>query len=478
VSTSSKHVIVAGGGPAGLTASFELMQAGIPSTVLERDSIVGGLSRTANYKGYRFDIGGHRFFTKVQEVDDFWHRVLSEKFRRVPRLSRIYYNQRFFDYPLKPLNAFLNLGPIESLHCVLSFLWSQCFPKKPETNLETWVSNRFGKRLFQIFFKTYTEKVWGIPCNQIQAEWAAQRIKGLSLGKAIVSAFTQKSKETSLIDEFKYPELGPGQMWETVQQLLEEKRHPVLLNSYVKEWRHQNGTLNSVIIHTPEGEKELQGTHFISSVPLRELIHHLNPTPPTEILKASDRLHYRDFLVVSLIIKNPTLFPDNWIYIHSPQVRVGRIQNFKNWSAAMVPDPNTTCLGMEYFCFEGDALWNMKDSDLIALATKEIDQLGLAKSEEVVDGKVVRMEKAYPVYDEGYQDALNQIRKYLSTLSNLQLIGRNGLHHYNNQDHSMLTAMLAVRNILGESHNLWEVNTEMEYHESGKTMERMVPRKI
>jgi protoporphyrinogen oxidase len=478
-STPKLSVVIVGGGPAGLTASFQLMQADIPSTVLEKDHIVGGISRTATYKGYRFDIGGHRFFTKVKEVDAFWHQVLHEEFLRVNRLSRIYYQNRFFDYPLKPFNALTNLGLFESLACMVSYLWAQLFPKKPETNFETWITNRFGKRLFNTFFKTYTEKVWGIPCNQIQAEWAAQRIKGLSLWKAVYHAFfNPQKKETSLIDAFHYPKLGPGQMWETVEKLLNAKNHPVVLNTEVKEWRHEPGRISSILVQTGTEIKEIHGSHFISSAPMRELIQRFKPVPPREILEAAEQLHYRDFLVVSLIIQNPSLFPDNWIYIHSPEVRVGRIQNFKNWSPEMVPDPSKTCLGMEYFCFQGDDLWTMPDHELVALARKEIAQLGLAKSEEVVDGTVVRMEKAYPVYDEGYSEALQTIRNYLSGFSNLQLVGRNGMHRYNNQDHSMLTAMLAVKNILGESHNLWTVNVEQEYHEEGKSSERLVPKRV
>lgn len=474
-----RHVIIAGGGPAGLTAALELMQADISSVVLEKDSIVGGISRTASYKGYRFDIGGHRFFTKVKEVEEFWHRVLTHEFRKVPRLSRIYYKQRFFDYPLKPLNAFINLGPVESVMCVLSCVWAQMFPTKPEKDFETWVSNRFGKRLFNTFFKTYTEKVWGIPCNQIQAEWAAQRIKGLSLARAIYDAFFKpKKKQTSLIEEFQYPKLGPGQMWETVQKLLAEGGQSVLLDTKVLEWRHDQNEIKSLLVKTGSETKEVQGTDFISSVPIKELMQNFRPKPPAEVLAAAEKLHYRDFLVVSLIIKNPKLFPDNWIYIHAPDVKVGRIQNFRNWSPDMVPDPAMSCIGMEYFCFEGDELWTSKDADLVSLATKEIGKLGLVKESEVVDGTVVRMEKAYPVYDEGYQDALTMVKNYLKPFKNLHLVGRNGLHRYNNQDHSMLTAMLAVRNILGESHDLWTVNEEQEYHEEGKSSQRLVPKKI
>jgi protoporphyrinogen oxidase len=474
-----ERVVIVGGGPAGLTASFELMQAGVSSVVLERDSIVGGLSRTASYKGYRFDIGGHRFFTKIKEVDEFWKRVLEEKFMRVQRLSRIYYKNRFFDYPLRPMNALKNLGVFEACLCMGSYFWAQCFPQKPEDNFERWISNRFGTRLFNTFFKTYTEKVWGIPCDKIQAEWAAQRIKNLSLWKAVYDAFFKPRKKiTSLIEEFDYPELGPGQMWETVQTLLEERENHVVLNCNATEWHHNGKAIQKVKSNGQGPERFFEGSHFISSMPIRDLLHRFRPLPPQEILQAADALKYRDFLVVCIIIDNPKLFPDNWIYVHSPEVKVGRIQNFKNWSPKMVADPNKTCLGMEYFCFEGDDLWTSKDEDLIERAKREISILGLADSAQVKDGTVLRMEKAYPVYDPGYQNALKTIREYLSKIENLQLIGRNGMHHYNNQDHSMFTAMLAVRNILGESHDLWKVNTEEQYHEEGSLSKRLVPEKI
>lgn len=470
------RMVIVGGGPAGLTAAYEAQRAGMEALVLEATSTVGGISQTATYKGYRFDIGGHRFFTKVREVDAMWKEILGARFLRVKRLSRIHYRGRFFQYPLRPMNALRNLGVFTSAACVASCLWARCFPRRPERDFATWVSNRFGRRLFRIFFKTYTEKVWGIPCSQIQAEWAAQRIKGLSLGKAIFDAvFRPREKETSLIEEFDYPELGPGQMWEAVRDAVVAAGGEVRLETRVEEWRHEGARIVAVRARAPEGLREFAGDHFLSSVPVRELIQGMRPRPPDAVLAAAEQLRYRDFLVVCLIVDAENLFPDNWIYIHAPEVKVGRIQNFKNWSARMVPDPKRTCLGMEYFCFEGDALWTETDARLVALAREEIGRLGLVDPAKVVDGTVVRMPKAYPVYDEGYREALDTVRQWLARFENLQLVGRNGLHRYNNQDHSMLTAMLAVRNILGERHDLWEVNAEQEYHEEGAARNRLAP---
>ena len=470
-------MVIAGAGPAGLTAAHEATRAGMTVTVLERSGVVGGISQTACYRGYRFDIGGHRFFTKVREVEAMWQEVLGDRFLRVARLSRIHYNGRFFHYPLRPMNALMNLGIVQSLACVGSYAWAWLFPCRPEDHFEAWVSNRFGRRLFRIFFKTYTEKVWGIPCSKIQAEWAAQRIKGLSLWKAIYDAlFKPRRKETSLIEEFNYPELGPGQMWEAVRDLVVARGAEVAMSASVVEWRHDGARINSLLARTPNGDREVTGEHFISSVSIRELVHALRPCAPAEVLEAASRLHYRDYLVVCLILEEEKLFPDNWIYIHSPEVRVGRIQNFKNWSPRMVPDPSRTCLGMEYFCFEGDDLWTERDERLVALAREELGCLGLADPSKVVDGTVLRMPKAYPVYDEGYRVALETVRRYLERFGNLQLVGRNGLHRYNNQDHSMLTAMLAVRNLLGEKHDLWTVNAEQEYHEEGRVQDRLAPR--
>ena len=340
-----------------------------------------------------------------------------------------------------------------------------------EENLEQWVTNRFGKRLFEIFFKTYTEKVWGIPCTEIRAEWAAQRIQGLSLAKAILNAAQlQKRSETikTLIDKFQYPRLGPGQMWEAAAELVRSHGSEVLLRHEVQRLEHRAGRIVAVTVRTPDGTRRIEGDHFISTMPLRNLARALDPVPPPGIRTAGEGLNYRDFLTVALMIDADSVFPDNWIYIHTPGVKVGRIQNFNNWSRAMVPEPGTTCLGLEYFCFEGDGLWSSADADLVALATKELGELGLVDPARVKDGCVVRMPKAYPVYDSTYAGHLARLREFIDPIPNLHTVGRNGMHKYNNQDHSMFTAMMAVQNMRGASHDVWSVNTDFEYHEEQK----------
>ena len=458
--------IIIGGGPAGLTAAYELSKHGKKSIVLEKADRVGGISRTETYKGYRFDIGGHRFFTKVREVEKLWQEIMEDDFIKVPRLSRIYYKNKFFSYPLEPYNALSNLGLINSILIMWSYFKAKIKPHPVEENFEQWVSNRFGQRLYETFFKTYTEKVWGISCKEIRADWAAQRIKGLSLKKAVINALFGSNDTKTLIKEFNYPKLGPGEMWERFQQRLDSNGSPVHLNTEVMEIERHGDRINSVTIMQNGETKKITGENYVSSMPVSLLLKKLNPEPPKAILQAANSLKYRDFLIVSLIVNRAELFPDNWIYIHSPKFQVGRIQNFKNWSPAMVPDPSKTCLGMEYFCNEGDELWEKSDAQLIQLATKEIIQLGLGvKAGEVEDGCVIRQYKAYPVYDGEYRQHLRVLQDYLETFENLQTVGRNGMHRYNNQDHSMLTALLAARNILGENHELWNVNVERSYHE-------------
>ena len=470
-SDTSSRVVIIGGGPAGLTAAYQLSKQSVDSLVLEKDYILGGISRTENYKGYHFDIGGHRFFTKVTVVNDMWHEVLPDgDFIKRSRLSRIFYNKRFFYYPLRPFNALFGLGLWSSFVILCSYIYSHWFPTLPEDNFERWVSNRFGKRLYNTFFKTYTEKVWGIPGEKISAEWAAQRIKGLSLLVALKNALmaqpTQgKAVVTTLIDSFYYPKRGPGMMWDAVANRVTSQGGEIALGAEVEKINWTSGKVKAVEVQVKGKRETHEGGHFISTMPIRELIAKLDPPPPSEIQTAAKNLHYRDFLTVALILKRKDLFPDNWIYIHDPDVLVGRIQNFKNWSPDMVPDDEYTCLGLEYFCFEGDGLWSMSDQDLIELGKKEIEMLGFAERSEMIDGHVVRMPKAYPVYDDEYQQALSIIQQFLLQLPNLQLVGRNGMHRYNNQDHSMLTAMLAVENIFGAQHNLWSVNAEQEYHE-------------
>lgn len=460
-------IIILGAGPAGLTSAYKAAKNGLESLVFEKDAGVGGISKTVNYKNYLFDIGGHRFFTKYEEVKNIWNEILGKDFITRPRLSRIYYKGKFFYYPLKSLNALMNLGLKDSFLVILSYFYSQINPYKNVTNFEEWVSNKFGRKLFNIFFKTYTEKVWGISCKKIQADWAAQRIKSLSLGKAILSSFgfLKKGQVTTLIDEFQYPRKGPGQMWTRAKERVEKLGGKVQLNSEVIQFRRKGNKMISVLIKTNGSINEISGDHFLSSIPLRELIQAIKPSPPDEVLKAAEELKYRDFFTVGLIIKKPFIFPDNWIYIHSPDVKVGRIQNFKNWSPEMVPDPQATSLGFEYFCFQADALWKEDDHKLIQLGIDEIKKLNLASKEQVIDGTVIRSPNTYPIYDEGYKRRIDIIKNFLSTIENLQTMGRNGLHRYNNQDHSMLSAIFAVRNILGEHNSIWDINVDEEYHE-------------
>jgi len=469
---SDDHVVVCGAGPAGLTAAYLLAKQGHAVTVLESDDVVGGISRTARYKQFRFDIGGHRFFTKYAPVQAMWEELLGDQFLDVPRLSRIHYSGKFFDYPLKAGNALRGLGVVNAARIMLSYLRSRISPTPAEENFEQWVSNRFGRRLYEIFFKTYTEKVWGIPCTEIRAEWAAQRIQGLSLARAVLSAtpLTRRSNEIkTLIHSFQYPRLGPGQMWERCRDEVMNFGGEVLMNHRVDAIEMHDGRAVAVRAQTPDGERRFEADHVISTLPLRGLIRSVEPEPLAKVRTAAEGLRYRDFLVVALVVDREDLFPDNWIYVHTPGVRVGRIQNFNNWSADLVPVPGKTCLGMEYFCFEGDGMWTRSDDDLIALAARELEALKLAPGAPIEDGAVVRMPKAYPIYDSHYKAHLERIRDFIDPIPNLHAIGRNGMHKYNNQDHSMLTAMFAVENMQGASHDIWSVNTDFEYHEEQRT---------
>ena len=470
-----QHVVVVGAGPAGLTAAYLLSKEGVRTTVLEADNIVGGLSRTAQYKGFRFDIGGHRFFTKIEPVQRLWEEILGDEFIDVPRLSRIYYDGKFFDYPLKAANALSGLGVLNAVQIVLSCIKWRYKPYPVEENFEQWVTNRFGKRLYEIFFKTYTEKVWGIPCTEIRAEWAAQRIQNLSLEKAILSAASLNRRSTkikTLISEFKYPRLGPGQMWEMCRDRIEEMGNRVLMGHKVSGIDLQDGRVVGVRAESAVGEQYFPADHVISTTAVRSLVRALSPEPPPSVLAAANGLRYRDFVAVALILGREKMFPDNWIYIHTPGVQVGRIQNFNNWSQAMVPVPGKTCLGLEYFCFKGDGLWESSDADLIAQAVRELEVLNIAQASDVEDGAVIRMPKAYPIYDAMYREHLDNIRDFIDPIPNLHTVGRNGMHKYNNQDHSMLTAMMALWNMAGASHDLWEVNTDFEYHEEQRLDEK------
>jgi protoporphyrinogen oxidase len=470
-SRSRRPVAVLGGGPAGLTAGYLLAKEGRPVVVLEADDQVGGLARTEVRDGYRFDLGGHRFFTKSQEVDDLWHEVMKEEFLRRPRLSRIYWNGKFLDYPLNGTDVIKKLGPVELARCLASYLWAVVKPKGREDNLEQWVSNRFGKRLYRHFFKSYTEKVWGTPATEIRAEWAAQRIKGLSFVSAAKAAFfgNEGNKIKSLINEFHYPRFGPGQMWETMADEIIANGGEVRLNAPVTELEVRDGR----IVALEAGGERIEPSEVISSLPLRATVGLAGAAAPGAVQSAAQGLRYRDFLTVALVIDGDDLFPDNWIYIHEPGVRVGRIQNYRSWSPWMVPDQSKACVGLEYFVFKGDDLWESDDAKLVELAKAELEQLGLARAEKVERGFVTRVPLAYPMYDADYAERVTAIKAWLAGLTNLQQIGRNGLHRYNNSDHSMLTAIRAVENITrGTDHDLWAVNAESVYHEEQQEPEQ------
>ncbi len=473
------RIVVIGAGPAGLTSAYLLAKQGYRVTVLEGTGDIGGISKTAQYKGYRFDIGGHRFFTKITPVQALWEELLADEFIDVPRLSRIHYRGRYFNYPLKALNALTGLGLINAVRIVISYLDAQINPSPVEDTLDQWVTNRFGKRLYEIFFKTYTEKVWGIPCTEVRAEWAAQRIQGLSLARAILSATSLNRRSTdikSLINSFKYPRYGPGQMWETCAQKVQELGSEVLMHHLATHIELTDGRASAVVAQTPDGERRFEADHVISTTDIRALVRALGDAMPDTAKRAGEGLAYRDFLTVALILERQDLFPDNWIYVHTPGVKVGRIQNFNNWSAAMVPNPAHTCLGLEYFCFEGDGLWNSTDAELVALGSKELEELGMAKASDVVDGTVVRMPQAYPTYDGHYREHLDEIRRHIDPIPNLHTVGRNGMHKYNNADHSMYTAMLTLENMHGATHDVWGVNTDFDYHEEQKIEKDNPPR--
>jgi protoporphyrinogen oxidase len=475
-----RTVAIIGAGPAGLTAAYLLSKNEVDVTVLEADhTYVGGISRTATYKGFHFDIGGHRFFSKSKAVEDLWTEILPNDMLQRPRSSRIFYDGKFFAYPLKPLEALIKLGIVRSTLCVLSWLKARLFPVRDPRNFEDWVSNQFGKRLFNTFFKSYTEKVWGMNCSEISADWAAQRIKGLSLGSAIKNALLPQRYNgdrtkviKTLINSFRYPRKGPGMMWEACAEKTKALGGQLEMGCKVVGCECDELTATwKVFFQDRQGETEtLEAEHVISSAPMRELVRGLSPAPSDRVKRAAESLRYRDFLTVMLILKNRDAFDDNWIYIHDPRVKVGRIQNFRSWSPEMVPDQDKACYGLEYFCFEHDGLWDSRDQDLVELAKRELIQIGLAQEDDVLDGCVVRQKKAYPVYDDDYAMHVATIRQELETrYPNLHLVGRNGMHKYNNQDHAMMTAMLCVENILADAklYDLWRVNQDAEYHEVG-----------
>ncbi|AWN41861.1 NAD(P)/FAD-dependent oxidoreductase [Methylobacterium durans] len=494
------ETLVIGAGPAGLTAGYLLSKHGRDVLVLERDPHqVGGISRTVSHNGYLFDIGGHRFFSKAKAVVDLWDEILPDDFIERPRLSRIYYKGKYYAYPLKAFEALRNLGLLQSAACVASYLYARARPIREPRSFHEWVRNQFGERLFSIFFKTYTEKVWGMSCDAISADWAAQRIKGLDLGAAIRDALIRslglkpraKPGEPvikTLIESFRYPRRGPGMMWEAAAAKIAAQGGRVLLDRGVDGLSYDAATgVWTVSVQRGDGSRETYtARHAISSAPVRELVEAIKPRPMSTFQARA--LQYRDFLTVALIARSRADFPDNWIYIHDPSVLVGRVQNFRSWSPEMVPDADHTCLGLEYFCFEGDGLWTSSDADLVALAKREIGKIGLIAPEDVVDACVVRQPKAYPVYDEDYRQNVAMVRLELERdFPTLHLVGRNGMHKYNNQDHAMMTAMLTVENILAghRRHDIWSVNEDAEYTEAGVSgaeealgSERLVPRRV
>lgn len=472
-------VAIIGAGPAGLTAGYLLAKQGKRVAIIEQDPrYVGGISRTVEHEGYRFDIGGHRFFSKSQQVVDLWNEILPDDFIQRPRMSRIYYEGKFYSYPLRAFEALGNLGLWRSTTCMVSYLRYKLMPIKDVRSFEDWTVNQFGRKLYSIFFKTYTEKVWGMPCDTMSADWAAQRIKGLSLWSAVVDGLKRSlglnkrpndgMATKTLLETFRYPRLGPGMMWEAARDRIVAMGGEVIMGHALDQLASDGQGGWRMTARGEAGAITIRADHAISSAPMRQLATKLHPLPETT-LQAAD-LNYRDFLTVALKIRSEDLFPDNWIYIHDDKVQVGRVQNFRSWSPEMVPDESVACVGLEYFCFQDDNLWSMADDDLVALATKEMDILGLVDPGKVIGGAVVRQEKAYPVYDEDYAQNVDAVRRELEDrFPTLHLVGRNGMHRYNNQDHAMMTAMLTVENILAGKrlYDTWCVNEDAEYHEAG-----------
>jgi protoporphyrinogen oxidase len=518
--------IIIGAGPAGLTAAIELQrQSGIKPILLEASHEIGGISRTVRYKGNRMDIGGHRFFSKSDRVMRWWLEMMPVEAgsaqqgqlryqgqqRDLPaptsapdpqaedlvmlvrqRKSRIYFLRKFFDYPISLTAAtFRNLGLTRTMRCGISYMRSALLPQREEKSLEDFIINRFGKQLYLTFFKSYTEKVWGVPCNEISAEWGAQRIKGLSLkgvivhflkktfGKKPSGDISQKQTETSLIEKFLYPKLGPGQLWEHVADLVRAAGGEIHFGIHIDRINLDGQSVASIEGVNDAGDRvTFAGDHFLSTMPVRDLVRAVSAaTPelvPAEVTQVSEGLMYRDFITVGLLAsklavkeKDGAPLKDNWIYIQEPDVVVGRLQIFNNWSPWLVGTADKVWIGLEYFCNETDDLWKLSDEEMSRFAIAEIAKIGILHSEDVEDSHVVRVPKTYPAYF-GTYDRFDVIRNYLDGITNLFLVGRNGMHKYNNQDHSMLTAMTAVQNIVagvGTKDNIWAINTEMEYHE-------------
>ncbi|MFN7926573.1 MAG: FAD-dependent oxidoreductase [Blastocatellia bacterium] len=465
--------VIVGAGPAGLAAGYEMARQSASVTVVERLLELGGLSRTVQHDGCRYDIGPHRFFTRNEEVNKLFMDVVADDTVHVPRLTRIFYNNQYFNYPLTPLNALFGVGIGSSIGILSSYLATriqrQLTPREPE-NFEEWVTDQFGAKLFQTFFKTYTEKVWGIPCTQIGADWAGQRIKGLSLGAAVWNAISHsKSKKIkTLIDEFMFPRLGAGQFYEKMADLIAAHGNTVKTGCRVVQIIREGFRVQRIVVEDEYGQREeLEAKNFMSSAPLTEMVEMLSPAPPAEVLQACRSLRYRDHIGVHLKLAGDP-FPDNWIYVHSKQVRMARIANYRNFSHAMADRLDVSPLTIEYFTFKGDEVWRQSDEELVAMAGQELAQMNIAKPGQVLSGFVVRSEKAYPVIETGFQQHIDTIKQWLDRFENLTPIGRSGMFKYNNQDHAIYTGLLAARTAMGYGkYDPWRVNIDAEYHEGG-----------
>jgi len=464
-------LVIVGGGPSGLSAANEAIEHGANAVVLERLDLLGGLSRTTPFQGNRFDIGPHRFFTKNREIQSLFMRMAAEDLLYVPRRTRILCDRTYFDYPLTPLNALFGVGPQQSVSILSSYISARAqgaFGNRAD-NFEEWVIANFGRRLYEMFFKTYTEKVWGIPCTQIGADWATQRIKGLTLTTAIWNSLFKPRQQSvkTLADEFMYPRLGAGQLYDNMAAKVRQGGGTVMTGTRVTRISRDGMQVSTVTAEDATGaETEIQGRYFLVSAPLTEMIEMMHPSAPNEVLSACRALRYRNHVGVNLIVEGSP-FPDNWIYVHSKDVRMARVANYANFSASMCSEAGISPLTVEYFCFPGDSVWESSDDALIELAKRELAQIGVLRQDQFRDGFVVRSEKAYPVIEIGYERHISTIRRWLSAFKNLLPIGRSGMFKYNNQDHAMATGLLAARTALGVQHfDPWLVNIDAEYHES------------